>query len=166
MTRAKPWVGPYIYDGDGDLIWAGTPYFDHFKIWDFRVAEVDGKSMLTGISHHDNAGIILDCNYEFVKSVSWSATWAGSNMHEFNVLQNGSRALVFTKEDDKKVSGKAVGFDGYCTVEAQGIKELDITVDPPRTVFEWDGTDHIGLDETPVYGSDINEKCTHNWGIQ
>lgn len=169
LERGKPWIGPYIYDGNGDLIWAGSPLFDRFKVWDFRVAQYDGQDMLTGISHRDNAGIILNNNYEWVKSVPWAETWDGSNMHEFNVVQNGTRALVFTKETHQKVSTEksmAVGFNGQCDVMGQGIKELDITVDPPKSVFEWIGTDHIGLDEVTYTPGSFSNMCTRNWDVQ
>ena len=125
--------------------------------------------MLTGISHRDNAGIILNSNYEWVKSVPWAATWDGSNMHEFNVVENGTRALVFTKEIKQKVSvegSKVVGYNGQCEVMGQGIKELDITVDPPKSVFEWTGIDHIGLDEVTYTPGEVNNMCIHNWDVQ
>lgn len=168
LEQGKPWTGPYIYDGDGDLIWSGSPTFDRYKVWDFRVAEFDGVDMLTGIGHRENAGVIIDNTYEWVKNVPWASDWGGSNMHEFNVVDNGTRALVFTKHDKTRTSqemAEAVGVHKECSVMGQGVKELDITVDPPRTLFEWWGVDHIGLDETTVIPNDINNACDHDWDV-
>jgi len=168
LERGKPYIGPYIYDGDGNLVWSGTPMFDRFKVWDFRVAQFGGVDMLTGISHRDNAGIVIDSGYEFVKSVPWSETWGGSNMHEFNVLEDGKRVLVFTKEDDKKASieqSATVEYQGQCSIMDQGFKELDITVDPPRTLFEWIGSEHIALNETTVREGKVEDFCQHDWDI-
>ena len=151
FERGMPWVGPYIYDDHGDLVWAGTPLMDHFKLWDFKVADFDGTDMLTGISHRDNGGLIFNSNYELVKTVTWTPVWEMSNMHEFNVVAHGSRVLVATKHERMKLSiemSKSVGFDGRCEVTADGIMELDITGDSPRTVFDWRGLDHMPLSES------------------
>ena len=43
----EAWIGPYIYDGKGDLTWSGAPLFDNFNIFDFRPIEICGENMLT-----------------------------------------------------------------------------------------------------------------------
>jgi hypothetical protein len=167
--RGQPWEGPYIYDGHGDVIWAGTPLFDHFKFWDFKVADFDGTDMLTGIAQRDNAGIVLNSNYEVVRNFSWTPAWATSNMHEFNVVEHGSRVLVATKEEHMKLStelSKTVGYFGRCEITADGIKEVDLTVDPPRTIFEWRAIDHMPLKESIMRPHEIERLCTHNLDIK
>ena len=142
---------------------------DHFKLYDFRVAEFEGIDMLTGISHRDNGGLIFNSNYELVKTVSWTPTWATANMHEFNVVRNGSRALAATNEPHKKLSvemSKTVGFEGKCEATVDGMKELDITVDPPRILFEWIGIDHMPLKESIIRPDKIESLCKHNLDIK
>ena len=50
------------------------------------------------------------------------------------------------------------------------MKYLDITTSPPTTLFSWNGTNHIGLDETRVHidNTPIDELCTDEtkWDIQ
>ena len=167
--RGKPWVGPYIYDQNGELVWSGAPLFDHYKSFDLRVAKVDGKDMMTVIYPRENAGLIVDSTYEFVKSIVYSETFDNSNMHDLNVVDNGKRALVLTKDTHKPLSkemSKAVEFDGNCSVRADGLKELDISGSKTKTVFEWNGTDHIGLEETTFHRGTIDKMCNNNWDIQ
>lgn len=131
-----PWVGPYIYDANGDLIWSGAPFMDHYKLWDFRVAKYHGADALSGISQRDNAGFILNNQYELVKSIQWSPRWSTSNMHEFHVGEDGKRVLVITKEERKELSvelSREMGLKkGRCEVTKDGIKELDITGQEPE----------------------------------
>lgn len=126
--------------------------------------------MLTGFSFRENAGMIVNSNYEFVKEVQWTPDIGHTNRHEFNLIEHGTRALVLTANKDYKVgrerSKAEAGFDGECVVEHQGLMELDLTVDPPKTVFEWNGLDHIGMDETTMLSKPIEERCTQNWDLQ
>lgn len=90
-------------------------------------------------------------------------------MHEFNVIENGSRALAATRHRHTELSletSRTVGFEGRCKVRADGIKEIDITVDPPRILFEWVGIDHIPLSESVKFPEKTNDKCSGNWDIQ
>ena len=92
-------------------------------------------------------------------------------MHEFNVVENGTRALAATRNRFTKLSlekSRTVGFEGNCSVRADGLKEIDITVDPPRTVFEWIGIDHIPLNDSwPAKHPDsVDKKCSDDWDIQ
>ena len=94
-------------------------------------------------------------------------------MHDFNVVQDGTRALVLTKDGAVRLSkekSRVVGFDGECLVRGDGLKYLDITTLPPRVLMTWNGTDHIGLDETVMHGGSkpIDVLCTDDakWDIQ
>ena len=68
---------------------------------------------------------------------------------------------------------QTVGYEGNCGVAADGFMEVDITVDPPRVLFEWIGIEHIPLIETynnmmkeKQNSEKINELCNDNWDIQ
>ena len=87
---------------------------DHFKSFDLRIAKVNGTDMLTAIYPHDNAAVIIDNTYQIVETVVHSSAWEYSNMHDFNVVEDGTRALVLTKDAATRVSkkkSKVVGFD-------------------------------------------------------
>ena len=143
--------------------------FDHYKSFDLRVANLHGEDVMTVIYPRDNAGHILNSKYEIVKSVVYSSNFNYSNMHDFNVVDGGDRALVLTKNIGYEVSremSEVVGFDGNCSVRADGLKELDITGPDAKTIFAWNGTDHIGLDETTFNRGSIEDMCNKNWDIQ
>jgi hypothetical protein len=169
--RGEPWVGPYIFDQDGELIWSGAPLFDHFRSFDLRLAEVNGQMMLTVIYPHDNAAIVLNSSYQLIQRVVHSDRWEFSNMHEFNVVKNGSRALVLSKNETQQLSWKELeplNFSGRCTVRADGLKFLDISLAPPKELFAWKGIDHISIEETLPSRGNIGELCDddHGWDIQ
>lgn len=92
-------------------------------------------------------------------------------MHEFHVIENGKRALTLTRDHWRELSleeSKTVGFEGRCKVMADGIEELDITVDPPRVLFKWVGIEHIPLNHSVQHYKQerVNEECSGNWDIQ
>jgi hypothetical protein len=90
------------------------------------VADIEGKGMMTVIYPYENAGLILDDKYEVVKRVVYSSNFNYSNMHDFNVIANGNRALVLTKHTHKEIPApwaESVGIHGGCSVRADGLKE-------------------------------------------
>jgi hypothetical protein len=55
LKQAAPgpdWLGPHIYDTDGELIWAGGTSFKNWNTFDFRVTNVGTEQMLTLLSNH------------------------------------------------------------------------------------------------------------------
>lgn len=49
--------------------------FDHRKSFDLRVADIEGDDMMTVIYPYENAGMILNNNYEVVKRVVYSSNF-------------------------------------------------------------------------------------------
>ena len=140
--------------------------FDHRNSFDLRVADIEGKGMMTIIYPYENSGFILDDKYEIAKRVEYSSDFKYSNMHDFNVIANGDRALVLTKHMHKEIPApwaESVGVQGGCSVHADGLKELDISGETTREVFVWNGTDHIGADETTFTPHEYGEMCESNW---
>lgn len=73
LGQAKPtdyWVGPYIYDGDGNLVWSGAPMFGYWNIFDFRTSIVHGQRMLTLLSDHEQRGFVINSSYQIYKASS------------------------------------------------------------------------------------------------
>lgn len=154
-------------------VWSGAPLFDHYKAFDIRLANVSGAEMLTAMYPHENSAVIMNKHYEIVKKVVHSSSWEYSNMHDFNVVQDGTHALVLTKDAatylSKEKSAK-IGFDGRCKVKGDGLKYMDIRTSPPKVLMEWNGTDHIGLDETVMrqHHDPVDVMCsdTDKWDLQ
>lgn len=167
--QGEPWVGPYIYDGKGELVWSGIPTFERYNIFDFRVQDVGGQNMITVIKKSEDAGLIYDNSYHLYKRVDWPGFYNTSNMHDFTITGNGTRALVMTKAhfNASQELLRPVGFNGsYCDVNGNGLKELDITGPEPKTIFTWNATDHIGLDETTFPRVNPTHACEGGWDIQ
>lgn len=137
----------------------------HFQLWDFKVSEIGGKPMLSGLWQRDHVGVIMNDNYEIVKRVPINL-W---NMHEFKVVDHGRRVLVATKEERYELSvemSKTIGFDGRCRVTADGFQDIDMSVEPPQVKFEWRGIDHMPLSEAVMRPEKVDKLCSHNWDIK
>ena len=164
--RGEAWIGPYIYDGKGDLIWTGARLFDNFNIFDFRPTEIRGENMLTAIYKREDAGVILDNSYRIRQMVQWPGGHDAANMHEFTLFDNGTKALMLTASN-QHLSGPSVrklGHKGDCMVNADGLIELDITTSPPTTLFNWSFVDHMSLDETTYPTQlDVDKECRDGW---
>lgn len=94
------------------------------------------------------------------------------NMHEFNVIDNGTRALMLTLEPiftPLEVS-QVVGFNKPCDAKYQGFREVDLEIPDsvsPKELFHWEGIDHIQLDEPTfkTHDGSIEQMCTKGWDI-
>lgn len=177
------WNGPCIYDTDGELVWSGAPMFHHLNMYDFRLAQINGE-MLPTLIYTDHAnGLILDRHYNTNQTVDmfgmelpqWLLDQIGhhhtTNMHDFNVIDDGKRAVMLTKvyENATLEESRAVGFNGECTAKYQGFKEVDVATS--EILFEWNSHGHIGLEESTYKISPLSEMCNGNagpggWDIQ
>ena len=175
QSSYKKWNGPHIYDGNGELVWSGAPMFKHYNTYDFRTVDVGGEQMASLIFRKDEDGVIFDSNYQVHKTVDmvgempqWLLNALGderkTNMHDFNVIANGTRALVLTKvfENATIEESHAIGFEGNCTAKWQGFKELDLATSKP--VFEWSAHGHIGLEESTFRKGSLEKMCNGNLG--
>ena len=165
--RRPAWVGPHIYDQSGGLIWSGSPTFRRWNAFDFGVTTVEGQQMLSLLYSHDNSGVILDDRYQIHKSVALGESNDVSHMHEFNVIDDGSRALVTTKTFQNASIGlsQTVGFDGECFAKYEGFRELDLVHDTSQSLFEWRPEDHIGLLESTFKPAPVEEMYTKGWDL-
>ena len=155
--RGGGWVGPHIYDNQGELVWSGIPLLNGFNAFDFRVTQVDGEDMLS-MSYWHKYGVIVDSNYKIHQEVHH--TDGGFNQHDFNIVDNGTRALVMTtqaKRASRKVS-HAVGYKGKCKAAFDGFEEYDLATG--ERTHDWTSFERIGLDES-YYNTDntIESRC-------
>ncbi len=143
------WVGPLIYDQDGELVWSGAPMFHGYNVKDFKVSNVAGTPMLTGVYAKEGVEVVLNSNYEIVQRVPIDLP-QHINIHGFNTVDNGTRSLAMTQRSAfaSKEESKAIGFDGECHVSFPGFEERDTST--WKQTFAWNSQDHIRLNESHV----------------
>lgn len=167
--RGEEWVGAYIYDATGELVWSGIPLFDSFNIFDFRPIEVNGEHMFTAIYKRMESGIIVDNSYQVTKRVEWPGGYEGANMHEFTVYDGNTRALVMTHEHILLSEEESLEFGhaGTCDVNVNGLLELDISTTPPAVLSNISFIDHISLNEATYPAiqdaAHIKKQCENGW---
>jgi hypothetical protein len=160
--RGGGWVGPHIYDQDGELVWSGVPMLDGFDAFDFKMSTVDGEAMLSLIYRHEK-GILLDSHY--VQQRSFDIEDKGSlNMHDFNIVGDGRSALLLKTishmaSDDTL---NAAGMDHSCKVRFYGIEELDASTG--ERLFRWSSEGHVGLEET-YFAKHPGHACQTDGGL-
>lgn len=155
----ESWVGPCIYNGsDGELIWSGGLMF-HNNPHDFRISNVNGEDLMTVIINQE--AVVMNNNYTIRSRHTPQPDNFPLNGHEFNFVDNGTRALVIennkvtcTREESKKV-----GFDGECIAKFQGFAEMDVTQEGWPFSFQWNSYGHIGLDEATLTDQKIENLC-------
>ncbi|KAJ5263862.1 hypothetical protein N7478_011467 [Penicillium angulare] len=144
-------VGPYIYDNDGMLIWAGSPLYDNRNVFDFKANwNIDDQPHLSFILQHTDvekgSGMILNNKYELEHEVAVTNDLDAFNMHEFNILDGGKTALACSYIPSL-VSFASFGRpeeEGW--VQAGGFVELDI--ESSEVVHEWDSHNEISVFES------------------
>lgn len=165
------WVGPHIYDNEGELIWSGAPMFGYWNAFDFRTATINGETMLTLLSDHEQRGFMINSSYQVHKTVPFLyGEETKVNMHEFNIIDDGKTALLLTLEPimtSVDVS-KVVGVNKPCDAKYQGFREVDLAgSETPQETFHWEAIGHIELDEPTFKTHDgtFEQMCTKGWDI-
>lgn len=162
------WNGPHIYDTNGELIWSGAPYVEYINTFDFRMSEVDGQQMLTFVWPHNRRGngFILDNTYQVHTIVDMVGNHSKWNMHEFNLIDGGKRALMAFPQDYDPTPISVPGYNGSCKIGWQGFKEVDVNTG--EVYFEWNTQGHISPLESNYVAVNVNytfkDKCAHDWG--
>lgn len=157
-SDSRAWVGPWIYDSNGELVWSGAQMFGGFNVKDFKVSNVNGVDMLSGIYTHKHVDVLLNDKYEIHKEVAVGSGRSSINIHGFNTVDNGTHALAMTLRHAWASSqeSKGVGFDGQCRVLFPGFEEYNTTT--WEQTYEWNAEGHIRLDEVFVEAN-----CTRWW---
>lgn len=141
--------------------------FDHWNTFDFRIINVAGKDGLSLIcpNMEHKAGVMLDDTYTISHSVNMRGELNNTNMHDFTVTDNGTRALTLdiVKGDATIEESLVVGFEGECKVGWEGFRELD--VETSEILFDWSAQGHVGLDEPTKLPNSYEELCSHGWDI-
>jgi len=95
-------VGPHIYDGNGELVWSGASIDENLNVFDFRVYQNGNKSQISYILNPDRANsasksayVLMDDTYNKTTTIPSYHDW-GANEHEFQVFDDGRKALLLT----------------------------------------------------------------------
>lgn len=164
-VSTKRYIGPGIYDSNGHLIWSAAGTLDHADVFDFRVTQFQGAPCISLISLHSGTGYVLDSQYQVIRRFRMGKFGSTMNMHEFNIVENGSRALTLHRNLTyaSRAQTKELGVHGKCSIAAHFLRESDITGNASRTIFEWHMLDHIPLSESTNLNDTVDVICKHNW---
>lgn len=146
-------TGPHIYDEHGDLIWSGSHLVDGDRaVFDFKVLIVDGVQRLSLLllphKHADylpsGAGLILDSSLNVSHEVRSMRGSGIEDMHEFNVIENGKRALMITHQSHYRQFSRGNGYSSRGPLRSIGNPGfVEVDVETGEAIFEWWAIDHI-----------------------
>lgn len=135
------------------LVWSGACQFDNQNTCDFRAWNFNGTDYLSAIfykNHKDpvGRGIVLSKSYQKVSEQTVSSELAGMNMHEFNLVNNGTAAIyiIFRAEMVNVTSVSASLTHGWIT--NMGFREIDVRTGD--VLFEWWAHPKVSLEESNV----------------
>ena len=137
--------------------------FKGFDAFDFKLSNFGGKEMMTFIYPHDNAAMIMDNTYEVFKKVEFDNVGLEVNMHDFNLVDNGTRALAL-HNNHKDVPQEKLAFsdyDGDCRARFTGFEVLDTKT--WELMFTWSPYDHINMGESTKTDRSIKNMCRNTW---
>ena len=133
---------------------------------DFRLFQRDGMQYLSFIlfqTQYDaqGHGEILDSSYERIKEVRAAKDAYNFNMHEFNIVDEGTKALHLSMHNiHAALDGIATSSEAGWIADI-GIREIDI--DSGHVGFRWLGSDHINLTESNTTPSGFEGPPPRGW---
>lgn len=146
-------IGPTIYTQDGELVWSGNEMFPDRKVFDFRPLMIDGSYHLALVTPQDaewhvfadGAALVLNSSYHLVNSINSTELGRKIDLHEFNIVEDGTKALIASKtpREDLKIPA-SVGYNGR--VMEIFFDEVDLRTQ--EQLFHWRASDHVELTES------------------
>ena len=155
------WVGPHIYDGNGELVWSGTEMFSNGKdTMSFQLHNVRGEELMTTLDWSRGEGVIFDNHYEIRETVDIYGN-NRTNAHEFHFVEDGQKALAIKTryETSTQEEAKAAGLRNGkpCHAHWDGIVEYDTNT--WEVSWEWNSKGHISLNESTFAEVPIEKRC-------
>lgn len=152
--------GSLILDNTGDPIWFRPLSTPNLMNTDFRVQQLNGKSVLTfwqgtlatpptytnapgGSSEPGSCYYILDNHYEVITNVSAQNGFT-SDIHEFLLTPQNTALFLSTKSVPMDLTPYGGPKKGY--VQDFAIQEIDLQTE--ELIFFWDALDHIPLTDS------------------
>ncbi|GAB7366184.1 hypothetical protein MBLNU230_g7744t1 [Neophaeotheca triangularis] len=157
-NAGRGWIGPHIYDGNGDLVWSAADITDNGNVEDFTISNVNGEQMLTFMWQAAAAGVLIDETLTERERVHFDGH---VNTHEFNFVDDGTRVLAVKTDTmdatEEQLSHLDEDIDA-CIVHWDGFVELEVGT--WEETFRWRSGDWVGLDEsTDRCGAGLEKLC-------
>lgn len=149
------------------LVWSGACQVRNQNACDFRAWNINGTDYMSTIlykNHNDPVGhgIIMDSSYRIVKDVLPPAEHAGLNMHELNIVNNGTAVLYFTfRPEWVNISMLPDQVVSHGWIMNMGIREVDLRTGQAN--FEWWAHPEISLTESNVAMQSLHGPFPHAW---
>ncbi|KAJ5952436.1 uncharacterized protein N7479_010849 [Penicillium vulpinum] len=161
-------VGPYIYDDNGVLIWAGSLLYDNHNVFDFKpvhnIDESSHLSFIVGWEYDDSKkghGAIVNNHYEVEKEVQAPSNIHDFNMHEFNIMDGGKTALACTYRAQSISLADFERPTEESWVTVGGFVEVD--VETSEVLVQWDSVDKISLNESNMFHASDQSLGSPGW---
>lgn len=158
------WIGPHIYDGNGELVWSGSQMFNHINVMDFKVLNVGGENLLSMLYAVEGSAYLLDKHYQVQETVFTGETGVVFNMHDFNTVEDGKRFLYLQRnitETSAETSLAEIGYDGPCQVTFPGFEERDVRT--KQLIYKWDASGKISMNDSTLLFLEPEERCAEFW---
>lgn len=161
------WIGPHIYDNDGELIWSGTHLTERSDAFNFGIQEFQGEKRLVFAYRDELSAVVLDNSYKVINTAHIAPNIMVYNAHDLNMVDHGRHALSTFKHAGEATleESRQVGFtDGPCSVAFDGFRVRDTNTPNWDIIWEWSSYGHIHLNESTQIGDgDINKVCQDRW---
>ncbi|KAJ5204170.1 uncharacterized protein N7498_005049 [Penicillium cinerascens] len=151
-------VGPYIYDDNGMLIWAGSPTWQNQNVFDFRpvhdLATDKGTHMSMIVNWETDGvlkgkGVMMNTHYHVENEVNVLDDMHDFNMHEFNILPGGKTAVACTYHS-REINMEDFGRPTESSwIISGGFVEVDM--ETSEVLVQWESYDHIPLHESNMF---------------
>ncbi|KAJ5127403.1 hypothetical protein N7448_008182 [Penicillium atrosanguineum] len=163
-------VGPYIYDDNGMLIWAGSLFWDNQNVFDFHAVHdlsADNETHISMIVNWERdgpgkgKGVMMNKHYHVETEVNVLNDLHDFNMHEFNILPGGKTALACTYRS-REISMEDFGRPAESSfIVSGGFVELDM--ETSEILVQWESFDHIPLHESNMFHAWDNPMGDPGW---
>lgn len=158
------WIGPHIYDGDGELVWSGSHMFNNINVMDFKILPVKGEELLSMLYAKEGRAYLLDKHYRVRETVFTGDSGSVFNMHDFHTVEDGTKYLYLQRNityASREMALEQLGYDGECFLVFPGFEERDaVTQD---VLFKWDATGKIPLSDSTMDYSPVERRCREHW---
>lgn len=134
--------------------------FGNMSVMDFRISKLHGENVISLIRPEVREGVFLDNSFRIVEDIAID----GFNMHDFNLVDNGERALIITRgvRNASEELSRVTGLEhGQCEANFLGIEEVDTKTWEP--VWNWTSYERIGFDETTFKYGPAEHRCKKAW---
>lgn len=153
-------VGPYIYDLDGNLVWAGTHALRGELVQNMHPCIYKSKSHVcmwegrTKSSWGSGRGIIMNQHYEIVKMVELPESIGNLDMHEFNLV-GGGKSVLFTSYTVEAADLSHLNLtQGIGFLLNSNFREMDM--ESEQILFTWSAAEHISFDGARTRSTRVN----------